>query len=86
MKVIHPNVNSNLYLMEYILKFLYNAPIIKDYVRYYFPVETGDFIRDFMIQTDMVNEGNNIFILTIYTKIKIHLLYQKFINFQGLSL
>lgn len=60
MKVIHPNVNSNLYLMQYILKFLYNSPIIKDYVRYYFPVETADFISDFMVQTDMVNEGNNI--------------------------
>ena len=24
---------------------LYNAPMIKDYVRYYFPVETGDFIK-----------------------------------------
>jgi len=60
MKVIHPNVNSNLYLVKYILKFLYNAPIIKHYIRYYFPVETSDFIRDFMIQTDMVNEGNNI--------------------------
>lgn len=60
MKVIHPNVNSNLYLMKYILRFIYNAPIIKDYARYYFPVSTNDFIRDFMVQTDMVNEGNNI--------------------------
>ena len=60
MKVIHPNVNSNLYLMKYILKFLYNAPMIKDIIRYYFPIEIGDFIRDFIIQTDMVNEGNNI--------------------------
>ena len=60
MKVLHPNVNSNLYLMEYLLKFLYNAPIIKGFSRYYFPINIGDFVRDFRIQTDMINEGNNI--------------------------
>ena len=60
MKVIHPDVNSNLYLIEYLLKFMYNAPYIKRYCRYYFPIDVSDFIRDFRVQTDMVNEGNNI--------------------------
>ena len=60
MKVIHPNVNSNLFLIEYLLKLLYNIPVIKNYCRYYFPIDVTDFIRDFRIQTDMVNEGNNI--------------------------
>ena len=60
MKVLHPNVNSNLYLMEWLLKFMYTAPMINKFSRYYFPVNIGDFIRDFRIQTDMINEGNNI--------------------------
>ena len=60
MKVLHPNVNSNLYLMEWLLKFMYSFPIIKGFSRYYFPINIGDFVRDFRIQTDMINEGNNI--------------------------
>jgi len=60
MKVIHPNVKSNLYLMKFILKFIYTCPVLKNYARYYFPVEISDFIRDFIVQTDMINEGNNI--------------------------
>ena len=60
MKVIHPYVSSNLNLIEYLLLFLYNMPFIKNYSRYYFPININDFIRDFRIQTDMVNEGNNI--------------------------
>lgn len=60
MKVIHPNVNSNLFLLELFLKLLYKTPIIKDYVSYYLPIDVTDFIKDFKIQTDMINEGNNI--------------------------
>lgn len=60
MKVLHPDVNSNLHLIDYILFFLYNAPYIKDFCRYYFPVNIREFVRDFTIQTDMVNEGNNL--------------------------
>ena len=60
MKIIHPNVNSNLCLMEYLLKIMYSAPIIRDLCRYYFPINISDFIRDFRVQTDMVNEGNNL--------------------------
>ena len=60
MKVLHPDVNSNLYLLDHILNILYNAPYIKDFCRYYFPVNIREFVRDFTIQTDMVNEGNNL--------------------------
>ena len=60
MKVLHPNVKSNLYLLECILYILYNIPYIKDFFRYYFPVNVSDFVRDFTIQTNMINEGNNI--------------------------
>lgn len=60
MKVIHPDVNTNLCLIEWFLKFLYTTPIIKKYCRYYFPIDVTDFIRDFRVQTDMVNEGNNL--------------------------
>ena len=60
MKIIHPNVNSNLCLMEYLLKIMYAAPFIRDICRYHFPINISDFIRDFRVQTDMVNEGNNL--------------------------
>ena len=60
MKVIHPRVDSNLNFIEYFLTFLYNTPFIKKYSRYYFPIDINDFIRDFKVQTNMVNEGNNI--------------------------
>ena len=60
MKVIHPNVNSNLSLLEYLLKIMYTCPIIRKFSRYYFPINISDFIRDFRVQTDMVNEGNNL--------------------------
>lgn len=60
MKVLHPDTSSNLYLIEYLLKFLYNTPYIKDICHYYFPINVSDFIRDFKIQTNMINEGNNI--------------------------
>ena len=60
MKVLHPNVNSNLQLMEWILKFVYNAPMLKKLSRYYFPIKISDFISDFRTQTNMINEGNNL--------------------------
>ena len=60
MKVLHPDVNSNLYIIEYLLYFMYNAPYIRNFCRYYFPIDVSDFIKDFRIQTDMINEGNNI--------------------------
>ena len=60
MKVLHPDTSSNLYLIEYLLKFLYNAPYIKDICHYYFPINVSDFIRYFNIQTNMINECNNI--------------------------
>jgi hypothetical protein len=60
MKVLHPNVNSNLYLMEYLLKFMYSVPILTKFSRYYFPIRISDFISDFRTQTNMINEGNNL--------------------------
>ena len=60
MKVLHPDVNSNLYIIEYLLYFMYNTPYIREFCRYYFPIDVSDFIKDFRIQTDMINEGNNI--------------------------
>lgn len=60
MKVIHPNVNSGINYIQYILVFLYKTPFIKNLFRYYFPININDFLRDFRTQINMINEGNNI--------------------------
>ena len=55
MKVIHPNVNSGINYIQYILVFLYKTPFIKNLFRYYFPININDFLRDFRTQIYMIN-------------------------------
>ena len=59
MKSLHPNVKNNLGLINLILKILYSFPLISKIIRYYLPIEITDFIRDFKIQTNLINEANN---------------------------
>ena len=59
MKVIHPNVDSDIWIIDWILYILTTFPFIGTKVRYYIPIDIHQFIRDFKIQIDMVNEANN---------------------------
>ena len=59
MKVLHPNVDTNLSLMNIILNSIYSIPLINDIIKYYIPIDIKKFINDFKIQTNLVNEANN---------------------------
>lgn len=59
MKVLHPNVDSNLFIIKFILNLIYSTPILNDIIKYYIPIDIKNFINDFKIQTNLINEGNN---------------------------
>lgn len=59
MKVLHPNINKQLFFIETMLNLVYSIPFIKQYISYNLPIKILDFINDFKIQTNLVQEGNN---------------------------
>ena len=59
LKVLHPNMRSQIYFLEFIIWLLYTFPLTKNYLRYKLPVSLKDFISDFKLQTNLINEGNN---------------------------
>ena len=58
-KCLHPNLKNQITFFEIIIWFLYNCPILKNYVKYYLPIKLTDFIKDFRIQINLINEANN---------------------------
>ena len=73
MKVLHPNVDTNLSLLKFILNSIYSIPLINDFIKHYIPIDIKKFINDFKIQTDLVNEANNC--MFFYNKYKNDCLY-----------
>lgn len=59
LKCIHPDINFQINFFDIIIKILYNTPVLNVYVRYYVPLNLSNFIHDFKIQTNLINEANN---------------------------
>lgn len=59
LKVIHPNMIHQINFLYFIVRMLYFIPFIRDYINYYLPISLLDFIVDFKLQTNLINEGNN---------------------------
>jgi len=59
LKILHPNNNLQIHIFTWMIKLVYCLPIIKQYVRYYIPINLNDFINEFKLQTDLTNEANN---------------------------
>ena len=59
MKVVHPNMNFQLLFFDYLVNLLYIIPYIRKLFNYYIPIELKEFIKDFKIQSNLINEANN---------------------------
>ena len=59
LKVIHPNMIPQIQFLDYMIQILYFFPCIRDYINYYLPVSLLDFVNDFKLQTNLINEANN---------------------------
>jgi len=59
LKIIHPDMNQQIYFLSILIKILYIIPITKNYLEYKLPISLTDFITDFKSQTNLVHEGNN---------------------------
>ena len=68
LKTLHPNIESQVNRFHNFIRCIYLFSFIKNYVNYLVPIDLNDFIIDFKIQTDLVNEGNNC--LYFYEKYK----------------
>lgn len=58
-KVLHPNMNYQILFLDYIIKIIYFFPFIRNIINYYLPISLSDFISDFKLQTNLINEANN---------------------------
>ena len=59
MKVVHPDMQFQLLFFDYFINILYLVPFIRNIFNYYIPIELKEFIKDFKIQCDLINEANN---------------------------
>ena len=60
MKVLHPNVSSQLYLFKWIIYILNSVSSIRKHLHTIIPVDLVEFIRLFEKQLDMHHEANNL--------------------------
>ena len=59
MKVVHPEVRSQIKHFQILLKIIYWFPYICNYLKKNLPIDLRGFIDEFHIQTNMINEANN---------------------------
>tara|TARA_B100001094_G_scaffold294387_1_gene314964 strand:+ start:820 stop:2190 length:1371 start_codon:yes stop_codon:yes gene_type:complete len=59
MKVLHPDVESDLLFIKTLVNIIYYIPYLGSLLRYYVPLDINDFIKDFRIQSNLINEANN---------------------------
>lgn len=60
LKILHPNVKNEIYYFRLYYHFVKRIPTIKRYIQKYFPFDIGGFINDFEIQSNFINESNNL--------------------------
>ena len=60
MKILHPYVNSQVIFFKVFFCILNYITPLKRYINYYFPIDLYTFIHDFEIQTNLINEANNL--------------------------
>jgi serine/threonine protein kinase len=60
MKILHPNVGSQIVFFKWFIKFWLLFPCIRNKTIKIMPVDIFNFIDQFLDQTDLVNEANNI--------------------------
>ena len=68
LKVVHPGMKLQLLFFEYFINILYLIPCIYSLIIHYIPVNLKDFIKDFKIQSNLINEANNC--ITFYDNYK----------------
>ena len=59
LKILHPNLNSQIRYIYYIIQFINIIPFLRRYIQWLIPVNLNSFIDDFYMQTDLINEANN---------------------------
>jgi len=59
MKVVHPEVRSQIKHFQILLNFVLFIPQIRNYLKKNLPIDLTGFINEFHIQTNMINEANN---------------------------
>jgi len=59
-KVLHPNIEENIDFFKKVISFLLWFPITRKKINRLFPFNIYKFIDDFYIQSDLVNEANNL--------------------------
>lgn len=59
LKVLHPNLLSQINLFKLIAVILFDFPVISKWIHYYIPVHINSFITNFESQINLVNEANN---------------------------
>lgn len=59
MKVVHPHVSEQIKHFKIILKTILLIPYFRNYLKYNLPIDLRGFIDEFHIQTNMINEANN---------------------------
>ena len=59
-KILHPNVKDQIYFFDKFIRFLLYFPCINNKVKTIFPFDIFEFIRQFELQTNFVNEANHI--------------------------
>ena len=60
MKILHPGISYQIYFFNLLFTIIKLLKPIHNYILYYFPIDLHAFIHDFKMQTDFVNEANNI--------------------------
>ena len=60
LKILHPNVRSQIGFFKWSLKFLFCFPCIRNKTIKLLPFDIFDFIEQFLDQTNFINEANNI--------------------------
>lgn len=59
LKVLHPNIERDIWLIEICLHLLYYIPWFRDWLDYYIPLDIHSLINDFRCQSNMIQEANN---------------------------
>lgn len=60
MKILHPNVHSQVNFFKVLFCIVNLIRPLRRYIQYYFPINLYTFILDFQMQTDLINEANNL--------------------------
>ena len=71
MKVLHPYIERDIWLIEICLYLLYYIPWFRKWLDYYIPLDIHSLINDFKCQSNMIQEANNC--LRIKENLKPHL-------------